>query len=142
MTGRIRAELYRQGIGRAERAIREGFYIEAIAIQESVIADRLEYLLEFISGERRFHTLGRLLSTIRSQVPSEHLDEEVLGAVAVWSDQRNIAIHRMVKYSDFHDLSWRQRLADCSLAAEEGKVVMRAVDAWVRRTKRRLAKAV
>ena len=142
MAGQLRAELYRQGIGRSERAMREGFYIEAIAIQESVIADRLEYLLESVYGGRQFRSLGRLLSIVRSKIPEDQLDDELLRSVEEWSKRRNAAVHRMVKFSEFHDISWRQRLADCRSAAFDGRRIMRETDAWVRRTRKRLNQRV
>ena len=42
VSGKQRAEIYRHGIGRVERALREGFWLEAITLQESLISDRLE----------------------------------------------------------------------------------------------------
>ena len=38
VSGKQRAELYGNGIGRVERALREGFWLEAITLHESLIS--------------------------------------------------------------------------------------------------------
>ena len=138
MSGSQRAELYRNGIGRVERALREGFWLEAITLQESLISDRLEYLLSHVTGQHRHTTLFDLLNRIDRDVPSDLVDSALMEKVNSWRKQRNAALHMMMKFSAKQDTTWLERLAQCREAAWDGRIVMRQVDSWVRRTKRRL----
>ena len=123
--------------GRVSRAIGQGFYIEAIALQESMIADRLESLLARDGSDVHFGTAGRLATTVQSRWPGQDPDG-VLGRVRQWSDQRAAAIHQMVKYGDGHDATWRERSAEAHAVAEVGVDLVKDVDALVRNLKRSL----
>jgi len=138
VSGKQRAELYRNGIGRVERALREGFWLEAITLQESLISDRLEYLLEYITGQQRHTTLADLLNRIERDVPSHLIDSVLMEKLNAWRKQRNATLHMMMKFSARKNTTWLERLAECREAAWDGRVVMREVDSWARRTKRRL----
>ena len=138
MSGKQRAELYRNGIGRVERALREGFWLEAITLEESLISDRLEYLLAHVTGQHRHTTLADLLNRIERDVPPHLIDNDLMEAVNTWRQQGNAALHMMMKFSSKQETPWLERLAQCREAAWDGRIVMRQVDSWVRRTKRRL----
>ncbi|MDD3803532.1 MAG: hypothetical protein PHW02_03980 [bacterium] len=59
--GIIRFKLYKEVMSRLDFAIKEGFYLEAITLLESIITDKLEsrycYLKKTSKG---FHDLGNL----------------------------------------------------------------------------------
>lgn len=137
-TGKSRAELYRQVAARMERALREGFWLEAISLQESMVADRLESLLEAVHGERNHRSLGALISAARRLEGLEPGDVEFLGRLDAWRVQRNEALHMMVKFSDAHSAPWAERLAYCRAAALDGRPLRLEADRWVRARRRAL----
>ncbi len=107
-------------------------------MQESLISDRLEYLLSHVTGQHRHTTLSDLLNRIDRDVPSDLIDGALMEKVNSWRRQRNSALHMMKKFSSKQDTTSLERLAQCREAAWDGRIVMRQVDSWVRRTKRRL----
>lgn len=130
--GKARSELYRRGIGRADRALREGFWLEAITLQESVISDRLAYLLER-HGRRKPGSLSSLISAAAALPAVTALDGEVLDRAHEWRRARNKAAHAMVKLDEPGAGTWDERLRACRETAHEGRAVMREIDALVRR---------
>ena len=48
--GKARHELYRGALGHLKSAIEQGFYIEAVALCESVLSDRLEARNSHLNG--------------------------------------------------------------------------------------------
>ena len=112
------------------RAIEEGFYLEAIALQESMIADRLESLIDDGVCVEML-TLGRLLKRTKGRI-----SDDAWTAIDEWRLERNGALHQMVKYGPDFPLSWRARLALAHTTAMSGARVVRLCDAEVRRAKR------
>ena len=60
--GQSRYETYKATIERINKAMDSGFYVEAIALCESIIADRLESLANQISQSSKYSyvTIGKL----------------------------------------------------------------------------------
>lgn len=129
--GPSRQQLWRAAKGRMRRALEEGFYLEAIALQESMIADRLESLLDGGDGIR-MQTLGRLISAATGL-----LDRSTLAAIDEWRNDRNAALHQMVKHGEGFDHGWRERIAYAHLVALRGIRVIQVTDSAVRAAKRR-----
>lgn len=107
-------------------------------MQESLISDRLEYLLAHITGQHRLTTLADLLNRIKRGVPPHLIENDLMKDVNAWRQQRNAALHMTMEFSSKQETPWLERLARCRKAAWEGRIVVRQVDSWVRRTKRRL----
>jgi hypothetical protein len=122
--------------GRLERAISEGFYLEAIALEESMMADRLESLLGHGGEVVTFGTIGQLVSQVRKQWPESEFDD-VHERLRDWSNLRAEAIHQMVKYGRGYEMTWRERISSTRKTAEEGRLLVLEVDRIVRRMKRR-----
>jgi hypothetical protein len=101
-------ESYREAWSRIRLAQKNGFFLEAIAIQESIISDRLlSYLYRptestppLSKNHSRFPSLNELIQKWRSEFPDAlpsgaYLD--LIGAVDQWRCFRNEAIHAIVK---------------------------------------------
>lgn len=132
-----RRSLYEHAARRVNRALREGFWVEAIALEEAMISDRLESLLSVsLKRPQSFETLGPLLRALRKASPAL-LDEELLNDLDAWRQRRNAAVHQMVKVPDGDTKGWAHRLRDARAAAEEGKLLFRRLDAALKRAKRR-----
>jgi hypothetical protein len=84
---------------RMSRAFDAGYFIEVIAIAESVLSDQLDSHLkrtgEPVAGRRTFFDL---IKAARSG--AQALNTDVLDRVDKWRDARNKAIHAVVKVDE------------------------------------------
>lgn len=137
MSKQLQNQLWRMVWVRMERALESGAWLEAIALQDSMINERLESLGSYASGESSFQSLDR---NIKACMKLELLDDEiaVLDAVNIWRETRNRSMHRMVKYSesDF-TMNLEQRLQYIQECASSGKTLVRSTKNAVDRAKRR-----
>lgn len=137
MKNRAKYLSYTKAWSQIKDAIADGFYFEAVTIEESIISDRLlSYLLGTVP-DLRFGVHTNLSSLIKKwrKVAGEELiesDGNDLGkAVDDWRKNRNVVVHGLVKSTprtptmdvdDFLDVA-RQ-------TAEEGRVLSRKVQNW------------
>ena len=136
-----RMQLYRFAIPRIESAIRARYPLEAIALLESAIADRLESRVARIhdqaSDKRKFSTLGRLISQLCGRCSGEADDAKLIyNKVPVWAARRNKALHEMVKLAETDATEWKGRQKEAQTIAEEGLPLFREVDALVKKLNR------
>jgi hypothetical protein len=124
-------------------AIEAGFNLEAITIEESIIADRLLSYVQGVDPSSKIHDrsgLGELITRWRKLAGASLIkpDGSDLGKITdEWRKKRNKAVHGLVKSApgtstmapdDFFGLA-RQ-------AAEEGKKLAREIQNWHRKTLR------
>ena len=63
-----RQAIYREAIDQYKKAIAAGFFLEATALAESLIADRMESRLSYLRGaEVAFDTLGRTSTLLSAE---------------------------------------------------------------------------
>lgn len=128
---------YTKAWERINAAIERGFNLEAIAIEESIISDRLFSYILGVDPKAKISAksgLGELISHWRKNGGTSIVDSDGtdLGVMAeAWRAKRNTAIHGLVKSTpgsspmppdDFLDMA-RQ-------AALEGKALARKVQNW------------
>lgn len=67
---KAREDLYHRAYSRVNKAMARGFHIEAIAILESPMCDRLENLLQTIRPDSKVElsTLGKLFNSVDKEV--------------------------------------------------------------------------
>lgn len=131
---------YREAWSRIEWAQREKFYLEAIAIEESIISDRL---LSFLVGvgrmqrpaeNARYPGFGQLISEWRKAVPTpieagEY--DDLQSAVDRWRVERNVSLHGIVKSRPGDPtMQIEEFLEKSGNAAKEGSVLARLVQKW------------
>jgi len=130
--GQARGDLYGKALGRAEAAFQSGFFLETIALVESLMADRLESVISLLDGEpARFGTVGEAVHELKkrlSAVPGAQ-DLPLFGAVTAWSRDRARWIHEFAKVPAAEDLDWDERLEDARRTAREGLDLLRQVTA-------------
>ncbi len=84
---------------RMSQAFDAGYFIEVIAIAESVLSDQLDAHLkrtgEPVDGPKRF---ARLINAARSG--GQALNAEVLDRVDAWRKERNTAVHAVVEVDE------------------------------------------
>jgi len=83
-------------IERILKAITEGYYLEAITLQESIISDRLALFLHHQGDKSDSKTLNKLILTVQ-----KHHQNKLFEEVDLWRVKRNKAIHGLVRSSPF-----------------------------------------
>ena len=112
---------------RVKRAISAGFYIEAIAIEESLICDRLEAMLSReLRRDINISTIGRLLQQL---APMDVIPEDFVAELIVWQRHRSQVIHQIVKVTQTDDINWRKRIAFASQISRDGLVLFNRLKA-------------
>lgn len=115
---RLKSELISSAYKRAKRAINAGFFIEAIAIEESLICDRLEAILSRVSKtEVNISTIGKLIVALK---PYGVLSEDLAAELQTWQKYRSQTIHQIVKVTNSESSDWRSRLRFARSTSVEG----------------------
>ena len=116
-------------------AISKGFHIEAIAITESVLADRLESAIHATNPELRIKsTLGSLIKT---SLKLGFISEDFAHELYLWHDARSKLIHEMVKLSNDAESTWNERMKFARQTAKEGVLLTKKMDKFVREVKKK-----
>lgn len=138
--GRARYELYRGANRRLKEALAHGFWIEAIALCESMISDRLEARISHLGNHeptaRRHKVLGGLVKRLQSiEKKTGYATLHALyDEVRSWNDDRNKAIHHAVKISDGEEFrSWEQRYGELEATARTGADLVRRLSSEFKR---------
>lgn len=140
--GKVRGELYRGAMRQLKKAIASEFYIEAVALCESIISDRLESRLSLLNNhslesrrQRSLHALLKYLVSIESPKSYPEI-AAIYRDIERWRAKRNRAVHNAVKLSDGEPLeTWDIRYAEIKAAALEGRSLADQLIAEVRRLK-------
>lgn len=128
---------YKKAWEQISSALQQGFYLEAVTIEESIISDRLLSYILGVAPKTKIGLksgLGELISHWRklsgtSLIESNGSD---LGEITnAWRDKRNIAVHGLVKsLPGASPTSPEDFLELARLAAEEGQALARKVQNW------------
>lgn len=135
--GETRYLLYKRAWERINAATAAGFYLEAITLLESILADRMESRASFLTGENvGYKTLGFLVDTLRKyETVPDFLS--IIERIDAWRNHRNIALHEMVKFQIGEHPSWEEKVGPLPTIVREGKVVLRAFDGVDQRERRK-----
>ena len=133
-------ESYRFAFDQIDRAIKDGYFLEAITIEESILADRLISFLQLkgISANERF-TLGKCLIAVKNLDGDFSYKEfaDFRGNLKSWWDQRNACIHAIVKSKRGDPtIQVGKFLELAEETAIQGKTLSRKVSDWLKREKR------
>jgi hypothetical protein len=120
-----------------------GFYLEAIAVLESLISDRLESRLSYLKGENvGFQNIGTLNEQICKYEPtfnedySQLLIETLKGDnpklngfnLKSWTKKRNEVIHQMSKIEQNNFIPFVEKKLSAKSIAEDGIKLFREID--------------
>ena len=121
--GRIFSFAYR----RAQRALKAGFYLEAIIICDSLLTDRLRLILKSnVEIETKRTTTGAIANYLLGQKVSSS-DDNLWHDIVSWSQRRNQQAHAMAEISGESLTPWRTRLAEAKEVAESGFALVNRV---------------
>jgi hypothetical protein len=126
--GRDRYLLFQQARERIERALKENYPCEAVAIIESIITDRLESRMSFLTKTSvGFETLGALIHGLEKKEVDPIL-RSLIPELDGWRKRRNVAIHELVKVEvGSSRLSWAERILQLQGTANAGYELLKAV---------------
>lgn len=117
---KLKGSLITSALNRAERAISAGFYLEALALCDSLITDRIRVIgahSTSVPVETRGVNDG-LVKLGRADISI--LDTSLIDETRKWGKQRNAAIHGFSKLSEYEGHSWAYRLKLAKIQAECG----------------------
>jgi hypothetical protein len=124
---------YREAWTRIKEAQKQGFYLEAITIEESIISDRLSSyfrnVLEIEKQPKTFYEMGKIWRESHPEIIT-YGDRDLICALDEWRKERNKAIHDIV-HSDTHfDRSIENFLSNTKAVAEDGEKLTRIISQW------------
>lgn len=159
--GDARYQLLKAAFARAQQAIQDGYYPEAITLLESILTDRLGSVVHGSLGKTVTlrHTLHDLIETAISHKPPKvkggtprpsalskggkksSLPADVTSflqdEMRAWWRSRNDAVHGMAKLAGAGDSTFAERYARLEIVALEGIRVLLRLDAFDKREKER-----
>lgn len=141
--GLERHKLFKDAISRAQLAIQEGFYVEAISIIESLLATRIESYLSYLEGRPvRFVTIGKRL---QDRLQKTHgFDSKILdlfqNAILPWAEERHVAIHELAKLADDKSPTFSERYARLKQTAFHGEQLRKKLFSLVAKIRNENAK--
>ena len=133
--GMIRKNLYARLFERVKDSIHNEYFLEAITLEESFMADRLEsygFYKALIKGSKM--TLGQLNSPLKKKESS--FSKDLLDQVHKWWKGRCKCIHEMPKFDDGEDPDWDERMKHAKQIAAIGEKLMRSVNKEIARLRR------
>ena len=140
---------YREAWVRIKKAQGFGFHLEAVTLEESIIADRLISFLvcvgEIQAGSQvEKHGFAQLIQRwmkrVPEAIPTEHFPD-LRSAADEWRKLRNRVVHGMVKsapgsnHNDVLDF-----LKEAKSIAVQGQTIARDITNWVKKAKRQFDK--
>ena len=108
MNNSIKYDNYKEQFKRLNKAIKSGFYLEAMFISYAIIEDRAESILSYERNEinsDRFISLERKLNKIKkiaerkNSLPKRYFSDTLIEEILEWKNQRNQLIHALMKQS-------------------------------------------
>jgi hypothetical protein len=127
-------------MGHVARSIREGFYLEAITLCESMISDRIEALVAALDPDHakagHLLALGQNLQQLRRLIRDDPEGADLAARLDTWKDARNKALHEMVKLPEGDAGDWSARRAALRSVAREGRDLVRILSGYVRRRRK------
>jgi hypothetical protein len=122
----LRRDLRAHAEQRMAAAMSAGYFIEAVALQDSMISDRLENLLGLHHEHVAMNSTGQLAHLSRTLNPDAF--DELAERVRHWAEHRNVVVHQMVKVGPTHADTWAQRMAEAQRTAQAGLALLAEVD--------------
>ena len=136
--GGVRYVMYKHAWDRYNEAYEAKFYIECIALVESLIADRMESLANEISSSSNYSytTLERLTNYLFGKKQAPKLNESIIqtiGKVIDWKNGRNKAIHEMAKLTEDLDETFDKKYSELSQIADNGRELFNELNNEIRK---------
>ena len=120
--GKSKQQLYKFAHRRVQSSIRKGSHIEAIALLESIMSDRIESAISSVTRLPVFaSSLGSLFKSLDKLSPAE---DNLKALVWDWNKSRGLVIHQMVKLTNDYNSTWSERVKFAKITAQEGLILL------------------
>ena len=135
--GQERYEIMKAAISRYNTAIEHSFFLEATALMESLISDRLESRLGELKKEQiSFDTIGNLLNALRKIETDTVLKEIMNKQINMWCGERNKVIHQAAKIGLGKKKDWKDFLKQAEKTAKDGRKIFDAYNKQIKKLRR------
>ena len=137
----LRGELYANAFEHINRAYEQGFYIECIALLDSMITDRLESYCQYLSHEDDkqfsansvFDAIRNLGSMTKEKGVRDDEYKIIHDKIEDWSAKRNSAIHSFVIVREYNlKDDTEKRMSKIKEVADMGLQLVREVMKYTR----------
>jgi hypothetical protein len=139
-----KAENYAAAWRKINSAIKEGYFIEAVAIQESIVRDRLfrhlrvHHALPLRNRRNHDHTLHELIDKASATLTTSD-GASLLSSLQDWRTERNNVVHALLRSDpEIPQQDATEFFARAKAAAVSGVSLARQVSNWCRRETTRL----
>jgi hypothetical protein len=133
-------QLYALSFQRISDAIKQGFPIEALALEESIISDRLHsFIKDCFPADLKKCGDGGISDRLKVvRIYFAHEKHDILCRIKSWIGKRNQAIHGIVatKGGCKAKLTGANFISEAMAAAKKGEILAHKVSDWVRKVKR------
>ena len=120
--GKSKQQLYKFAHRRVQSSIRKGAHIEAIALLESIMSDRIESAISSLTRQPvSASSLGSLFRLLDKLSPA---DDNLKALVWDWNESRGLVIHQMVKLTNDYNSTWAERVKFARITAQEGLILL------------------
>jgi hypothetical protein len=146
-TAEQRRALIAESFAWIQKAIDEGFYVEAVSLIESLAADRLEsrlsYLIEYNVGFQNLNTLIEKTykeehdEQLKSILKATDSSTEVLDNLSDWNKARNKIIHEIGKMEDQNYVPFHEKRNKAKQVAVAGFALLKKLTSRVTTLRRR-----
>ena len=133
----LKSELISNAYKRIERAQALGFHIEAVAIIESLISDRLESAIA--NRESMPIKVSNLGPALNQLLQSGFLTHDLAEEISSWGRNRAKVVHEMVKVTVVQDSNWKERMRFAKYVSIEGFRLLLVLDSLVKEHKKRFS---
>ena len=124
----LRFQLYKKAHERINESIEKGFYLEAITLIESLISDRLESRISFLTDSNfGFEALGTLIKKIKVIEEDDEFKEIVSIELDRWRIKRNEALHQMAKIDIDNLQTWESKIIDLKEISINGNDLLKKI---------------
>lgn len=127
-------ELYRMAFGSLAQNLSDTNWLTAIAIEESIISDRIESSMSKKGHITTLNTLGQNIKLFEDYADQSDPDYARLKKdLSTWVKERNYALHQIVKVELGDTADWPERISRAKRAAEMGEKLARDINNWSKR---------
>lgn len=130
-------KIIKAAISQHNKAIDHSFFLEATALMESLICDRLESRLGELKKEPiSFDTLGNLLNVLRKIETDIVLKEIMNKQLNSWCGERNKIIHQAAKIEIGKNKDWKDYIKQAEKTAKQGRKIFDAYNQQLNKLRR------
>jgi hypothetical protein len=115
----IRNQLRKRTYWQSQNAFEQDFFLESIAISESLICDSLESFLHKVDGSAYVMTLEKAANKVLRKCYKD-TDVVLIQDIKRCSSERDYAIHEIAKVHSSNQMDWDERMLINEEIAREG----------------------